>query len=163
MGHTKAMSPQMKVKILHRIWAGEKVARVARECRISRQVIYTWKRKADRAISQALQEKKRGPKAQHRGKVEGEGSPPRAFSLEHGSGLPLHGHNTGVDLAAATVPKAETRQDRERPERCPVCGCEKIYRNGTYTVKNRSTAHGQQHRKVQRYICVWCKSSICVH
>ena len=156
MGYAKPISAQMKVEVLHRIWAGEKLARVARECGISRQVIYTWKRKADYAVFQALREKKRGPKVNRRYRA---GLDERALENVSPGRHDYQVAESHLDL----LKEGGNCQSEQRPERCPVCGCEKIYKNGTYSVKDRSSTRKQQRRKIQRYICVWCKSSICVH
>lgn len=150
MSEVKCFPVQVKLKAVYRIWAGEKITEVARECGISRQVLYCWKRKAEMAVSQALEKRKRGPKfhempednrvVKMREKVKVEKAQQKVKFRERMNKLPHSSNNN------------------KRPQQCPVCGCEKIYKNGTYIKKNGNKNHLPQ--VIQRYICVWCKSPV---
>ena len=148
MGEVKCLPLKVKVKVLHRIWAGEKVARVAHECGISRQVIYTWKRKAEKAIYGALEEKRRGPK------LHSLSGSRKTHQSQEKKKEPSRSPNS---ISTHRINSSQKNNGEKRVERCPVCGCEKIYRNGTYIKKNQN--NGRREEVVQRYICVWCKNS----
>jgi len=159
MGGVKSVSTQAKLKALYLIWAGEKIAQVARDCGISRQVIYTWKKKAEGALCEALEEKRRGPKVRSSPpkkevqKDAGNFSKPfkRIEQVQQEVKTPRENSNSHDTIQAPA--------NEKKPERCPICGCEKIYKNGTYIKKIQD--NGLKKRQVvQRYICVWCKSSL---
>lgn len=155
----KHLPVNLKVEAVHKIWSGEKITYVASKYGVSRQVVYIWKKKAEEALYQALKEKKKGPrlrsfseenqKEKFRGKR-------KFFSLEdkktHRERKPSANSHSSAHLLSP-------RTNGKRPEKCPVCGCEKIYKNGTYVKKIQDNGHVRL-ELVQRYICVWCKSSI---
>ncbi len=60
-------------------------------------------------------------------------------------------------------------KDIARPDKCEECGCEKIYKNGYYTI---TLDYFREHLakikdknkkiKIQHFICAACGQSICV-
>lgn len=163
MGGVKSVSTQAKLRALYRIWAGEKIARVARDCGISRQVIYTWKKRAEVALLHALEEKRRGPKIHNSPPENGNGEVKSDVeNCSDGFAQSPQQNNTFQENLQNSNPHGKPHacsDDYEKPERCPVCGCGKIYKNGTYVKKLQDNGVKKRHI-VQRYICIWCKSSI---
>ena len=164
IGEVKCSPMQAKLDILCRVWAGEKIAEVARGCGISRQVIYVWKRKAESALYRSLKGKKRGPKvcdAPGVYQVQEIGKRTEALSRVFEKAHPKKRVPQTHFSVFRPVNNHQRNTQEKRPQRCSVCGCEKIYKNGTYARKNQS--NGLKKRQVvQRYICIWCKSSICL-
>ena len=161
MGEMKCFSVQVKVRALHRVWSGEKIAEVAREYGVSRQMLYYWKRKAETAIFQALNESKRGPRVRE---THQNSKLVRMQEKVKELSQVLQKTQQKVKLLerrGGKLSHTDNNSNNKRPERCPVCGCEKIYKNGTYIRKNKNADHNQE-QVVQRYICVWCKNSIYV-
>jgi len=154
MSELKYFPKQVKMEILHRIWAGERISEVARDWGISRQAIYTWKKRAELAVSQALEKKKRGPRfqknLQEHESIEMQ-EKKENFSCE------LEKTQRKVEILKEE--NVSFHDDNKRPERCPVCGCQKIYKNGTYLKKNGGS-NSKTEQVIQRYICVWCKSPV---
>ena len=166
MSEVRYLPTKVKVEVLHRIWAGEKITHVASECGISRQVIYTWKRKAEEVLYQALEEKKRGPKPPRSSekdqaeRTHKKSNDPSLSQKRNHQKSPSR--KSSILLSLSVNHKVNHKVNvgnGRRPERCPVCGCEKIYKNGTYIRKVHSNGH-KGIEIVQRYICVWCKSSL---
>ena len=154
MSELKYFPKQVKIEVLYRIWAGERISEVAREQGISRQIIYTWKKKAELAVSQALEEKKKGPRFQKSSqRQESPEIQERKRELSRKAGK--------TQWKVETLEKENTlsQDNNKRPERCPVCGCQKIYKNGTYLKKNGGSS-SKVEQVIQRYICVWCKSPV---
>ena len=56
----------------------------------------------------------------------------------------------------------QIRLVNKKPERCPDCGCEKIYRNGHYVIKAEAIKSAlrlpdpKQGVRVQMYVCANC-------
>lgn len=163
MGKGKYLPKQEKLEVLYRIWAGEKITQVARDCGISRQVIYIWKRRAEIALYQALEEKRRGPKIQNLSPDHGveqvqegvENSSRKLEQTQQQMGTLQESYNS---FNTSDTSKLNT-DDEKKPQRCPVCGCEKIYKNGTY-IRRTKDSRWKKKRVVQRYICAWCKNSL---
>ncbi|MBC7190394.1 helix-turn-helix domain-containing protein [Candidatus Aerophobetes bacterium] len=162
MSEAKCLPPEVKVKVLCRVWSGEKISQVANDVGVSRQAIYTWKKRAEEVLCEILKERKRGPR-----RVKG---PPLRDEKPEGS---RKGKKTPHFSSQDSIPpvskswtknsilseESVSRNNGEMPQVCPICGCRKIYKNGTYLrkISNNGTRKMQI---VQRYICVWCKSSI---
>lgn len=145
---------QLKMEALYRIWAGEKITEVASDYGISRQIVYIWKRKAEIAVSRALEEKKRGPK--FRKNSGGRKSTPFRDKKENFSREDEE--DQGKIKISSDEKSKISHQDEKRPTQCPSCGCQKIYKNGTYLKKNGNNSKTGE--VIQRYICVWCKSPV---
>ena len=57
------------------------------------------------------------------------------------------------------------KMDIPRPLKCPHCGFEKIYKNGTYKIRiekffERLKKGEEKEIVVQQFICPYCKSSV---
>ncbi|MBE0477661.1 helix-turn-helix domain-containing protein [Candidatus Aerophobetes bacterium] len=164
MGEFKSIPMQAKLEVLYRIWSGERVTRVAHECGVSRQVIYAWKRRAEGALSRALKEKRRGPRTQDSPQnQETEQRQRRTEEFSHSLEKTQEGKENSYLSRAFNIP--QPGDNGKTPERCPACGCEKVYKNGTYIKKNQDNGQGKHNelkrmQVVQRYICAWCKNSL---
>lgn len=160
MYEPKLISPKVKLEILYRIWGGERITHIAHDCGVSRQVIYIWKKRAEGALLRALKAKRRGPKVQNIAKNQ-------AASYDQGKHETLLGEKVSTKRSNS-LPTSKVSQSNNKmkmPERCPICGCEKIYKNGTYARQVSSDGHkridkAKKTQIIQRYICVWCKHSV---
>ncbi len=154
MERLKHFPKQVKIEALRRIWGGEKVTNVARDYGISRQMIYTWKKKAEVALFQALEEGRKGPKLQRKtqkplaGKIHQE---VRKLSVKV--------ERIYRKIEAFEKENNLSEQNNKKPQRCPICGCHKVYKNGTY-IKKSGNNNSKKGQVVQRYVCAWCKSTI---
>ncbi len=161
MSEAKRLQLQAKLGVLYRIWGGEKVTQVARDCGVSRQVVYNWKRKAEKVLYAALEKKKSSnilqllEKNQTR---EIQGKTKKSFSKHK-----ITQRKTKTLRDNSILPPAFSSSQRsnngKRPKYCPACSCEKVYKNGTYIKKNQNDELKKK-EVVQRYICVWCKNSV---
>lgn len=163
MSEVKCLPPEVKVKALCRVWSGEKISQVANDVGVSRQAIYIWKKRAEEVLCEILKERKRGPR-----KVKGPplGEDEKSEGGRRGKRSPHSFSQNSIPPASKSQVKnsilseeSVSRNNEKMPQMCPVCGCRKIYKNGTYIrkINNNGTRKLQV---VQRYICVWCKSSI---
>ena len=162
MSEAKRLRIQVKLRVLYRIWGGEKVTQVARDYGVSRQVVYTWKRKAERALYTALEKGKRSSKIfqlleedQIRETQEKTKRPSLKHKITQRKTKTLRDNSIFIP----TFSSSQHSNNGKRPKCCPECGFEKIYKNGTYIKKNQNDGSGKK-EVVQRYICVWCKSSV---
>jgi len=58
--------------------------------------------------------------------------------------------------------KLGPQRDDSKPVRCPNCGCEKVYRNGTYKVKPKrffDNLKAGKEELIQRFFCPYCGKS----
>ena len=154
MNELRCFPKRVKIEAVFRVWAGQSVSEIARTYGTSRQIIYMWKKKAELAVSRAMEGKRRGPKS--RKKKEPETSV--KIKVTDRESLPKTNKNKKRRIPFTGGENFQPL-DNKRPSHCPVCGCQKIYKNGTYLKKNGTNNHKKK-EVVQRYICVWCKSPV---
>ena len=162
MSEAKRLRIQAKLRALYRIWGGEKVTQVARDYGVSRQVVYTWKRKAERALYTALEKGKRSSKILQlleEDQIRETQEKTRKPSLKHKIAQRKMKTLRDSSIFIPTFSGSQHSNNGKRPKCCPGCGFEKIYKNGTYIKKNQNNG-SRKKEVVQRYICVWCKSSV---
>lgn len=122
-----------QIQITIKVLAGEKVAPIARNYKVSRQTIHTWRNIAYQAISQALSPKKVGPKPIS----ETEKLKKTITELQR-----------TIDSMRIPLPTKEARYTIGN-FKCPKCNNPVIWKNGIYTLKSGGIQ--------QRMICSKCK------
>jgi len=153
-----------KIQIVSEVIAGEKIQPVARKHRVSRPSVYSWTKKALDALQEALKPGNRGPKL-------------KKGILDTKDNL-IEEKKEKIEELSFIIQEKEkqTKNLREklhlqkkslpRPSRCPHCGFEKIYKNGTYKVKPERLAKVLQKNGreieiiIQQFICPYCRSSV---
>jgi len=85
------------------------------------------------ALEQALELRKRGPKFKHPKKTPEENIEALRGEIDTLMDY-LEEKEKQIHLLRE---KLEPQKDDSKPVRCPNCGCEKVYRNGTYKVKSK--------------------------
>ena len=163
MRNFRSISIKEKILIVCQVIAGEKIQRIAKKHGISRPSVYTWTGEALDALEQALKPRKRGPKFK-KGKVDAKdnliekqkakiGKLEDIISEKEKQIKDLKGK---LNLQKNSFP---------RPSKCPHCGFEKIYKNGTYKIKPERFL--EQLKKdeeieitIQQFVCPYCRSSV---
>jgi len=152
-----------KVLIISQIIAGGKIQLVADKHRVSRPSVYAWTQRALDALNEALKPDKRGPKLKKanfdvRDKVikEQKEEIDRLEDIIKKKEKEIENLRGKMDLQKKDIP---------RPLKCPHCGFEKIYKNGTYKIKMdkflEKLKQGEEKEiVVQQFICPYCKSSV---
>mgnify|MGYP001049405621 CR=1 FL=1 len=154
----KSIPVEKKIEAVSKVVSGEKIQPVAKEIGVHRSSIYIWKERALSALEEALEPHKRGPKFKHPQKtpekimegLKGEINRLRDCLEEKERQIYLLKH------------RLEPQKDNSKPARCPNCGCEKVYRNGTYKVKPKGFFDNLKARKeelIQFFICTYCGKS----
>ena len=141
----KSISVERKIQAVSRVVSGEKVQPVAKDVGVHRTSIYIWKERALSALEEALEPHKRGPKFKHYQKTSEE-------NLREEKERQIH----------LLKQKIEPQKDDSKPVRCPNCGCEKVYRNGTYKIEPKGFFDNLKTHKeelIQRFICPYCGKS----
>jgi len=143
--------------------AGEKIQRVARKHGVSRPSIYAWTRKALDTLKQALKPAKRGPKCK-KGKVDAKD---KAIEEQKEKITELNDIISEKDKQIKSLKGKLNLQKNSfpRPSKCPHCGFEKIYKNGTYKIRPERLSEQLKKDKeieitVQQSICPYCRSSV---
>ena len=163
MRDSGSISIKEKVLIVCQVIAGEKIHGVARKHGVSRPSVYAWTGKALDTLEQALKPGKRGPKFK-KGKVDAKdrtieeqkekiGKLNDIISEKEKQIKDLKGK---LNLQKNSLP---------RPSKCPHCGFEKIYKNGTYKIKAKrlldELKKGEEKEIIiQQFICPYCKSTV---
>jgi len=163
MRNFESISIKEKILIVCQVIAGEKIQPVARKHGVSRPSVYAWTGKALDTLEQALKPGKRGPKFK-KVKVDAKNKlvEEQKERIEELEGIveqkekQIKNLKGKINLQKNSLP---------RPSRCPHCGFEKIYKNGTYKI--RLERFLEQLKKdqeieitVQQFICPYCRSSV---
>lgn len=163
MRNSGSISIKEKTLIVSQVIAGEKIQRVARKHGVSRPSVYAWTQKALDILEQALKPGKRGPKCK-KGKVDAKD---KLIEEQKEKIAKLN------DIISEKEKKIKNLRGKislqknslPRPSKCPHCGFEKIYKNGTYKIKPERFFEGLKKDKeieitVQQFICPYCRSSV---
>jgi len=158
-----SISIKEKILIVCQVIAGEKIQRVARRHKVSRPSVYAWTQKASDILEQALKPGKRGPKFK-KGKVDTKDETieeqkekiAKLNDIISEKEKQIENLRGKINLQKNSLP---------RPSKCPHCGFEKIYKNGTYKIKPERFFEQLQKDKeieitVQQFICPYCRSSV---
>jgi len=125
----KPIPVERKIEVIYRLVKGEKVQPIAREAEVDRTSIYLWKERALSALREALEPHKRGPKFKKNPK-DGEIEKLKG-KLSKIEGLLKEKEEQVRELKEKLNPSGE----KIKSVKCPYCGLEKVYKNGTYKRK----------------------------
>jgi len=163
MRDSGSISIKEKVLMVCRVIAGEKIQSIAKKHGISRPSVYAWTGKALDTLEQALKPGKRGPKFK-KGRVDVKD---KAIEEQKQKIAELD------DIISEKEKQIKNLRGRinlqknslPRPSKCPHCGFEKIYRNGTYKIKpERFLEQLKKDKEIeiitQQFICPYCRSSV---
>lgn len=146
------ISEKTKIMAVSDALAGETISAVARKYGINRTSVYRWMEIAQGAIRKSLRNKKRGPKGNGDDRLK-----KKIASLEKS----LRKKDKETKLLRNQQDKSKVCDPR--PESCSNCGCEKLYKNGTFSLSLKKIIPSQQyyHKKipVQRFICPACQTT----
>jgi len=163
MRDSGSISIKEKILIVSQVITGEKIQAVARKHGVSRPSIYAWIKKALDTLEQALKPGKRGPKFK-KGRVDVKD---KAIEEQKMKIAELDNIISEKEKQIKNLKGKINLQKNSlpRPSRCPHCGFEKIYKNGTYKI--RPERFLEQLKKdqeieitVQQFICPYCRSSV---
>jgi len=163
MRNSRFISVKEKILIVSKVIAGQKIQPLARKHKVSRPSIYAWAQKSLDTLEQVLKQAKRGPKFK-KGKVD-----VKDKTIEE--------QKEKIDKLNDIISEKEKqiknlrnkialqKNSLSRPLRCPYCGFEKIYKNGTYKIKlGRLLEQLKKDKEIeiitQQFICPYCKSSV---
>jgi len=159
----KFISIKEKILIVSQVIAGEKIQLVADKYRVSRPSVYTWTQKALGALEKALKLKRRGPKLK-KTRFDARDKVIKEQKKEIGRLKDI------IEKKEKQVEKLREKinlqkKDIFRPSKCPHCGFEKIYKNGTYKIKPErfldELEKGEEKEiTIQQFICPYCKSTV---
>ena len=163
MRDSGSISIKGKILIVCQVIAGEKIQSVARKHEVSRPSIYAWTQKALDTLEQALKPEKRGPKFK-KDKVNAKDKviEEQKEKIEELNDIIKQKEKQIKNLREKINLK---KNSLPRPSRCPHCGFEKIYKNGTYKIKperlfEQLKKDNQIEITVQQFVCPYCRSSV---
>jgi hypothetical protein len=163
MRDSGSISIKEKIFIVSQIIAGGKVQTIARRHRVSRPSVYAWTQKALDTLEQSLKPAKRGPKFK-KGKVDAKD---KVIDKQKEKIAKLNDIIEEKEKQIQNLREKLSLQKNSlpRPSKCPHCGFEKIYKNGTYKIKPERFFKGVKKDKeieitVQQFICPYCRSSV---
>ena len=138
------------------IGGGEKIQPTAKRYGITRPSLYAWVERAQQAIEEALKPYKRGPKFT-KPKVD-----PNVKKIEKLNEL-LQRHQAQIRELEEIV--ASREKEEPKPEKCDRCGCQKIYKNGTFKIRPKRffdllKLNKEKEVSVQKFICACCGQSL---
>jgi len=144
---------EVKIKVVFEVLIGEEIKFVAAKYNTSRQSIYTWMKKIRKILSQELILEGKGYQFK---KVDLDISSQRKEKEIKKLKQLLSNAERKIDRLERTI-RLPDRLNGRRPKKCPHCGCQKVYKNGTY--KKVSKNHLPL-VVIQKFICAYCKNSI---
>jgi len=163
MRNSSSISIKEKILVVCQAIAGEKIQGAAGKHGVSRPSVYAWTGKALDTLEQALKPAKRGPKYK-KGKVDAKDETiekqkekiEKLVNIISEKEKQIKNLRGKINLQKNSLP---------RPSRCPHCGFEKIYRNGTYKIKPERFLEQLKKGKeieiiIQQFICPYCRSSV---
>jgi len=163
MRNSKSISIKEKILIVSQVITGEKIQRVARKQGVSRPSVYAWTQKASHALEKTLKPEKRGPKCK-KGKVDAKD---KAIEEQKEKIAELRDIISEKEKQIKNLRGKINLQKNSlpRPSKCPHCGFEKIYKNGTYKIKPERFFEQLKKDKeveiiIQQFICPYCRSSV---
>ncbi len=163
MRNSRSISIKEKILVVCQVIAGEKIQTIARKQGASRPSIYAWTQKALHALEETLKPEKRGPKIK-KGKVDAKDKLIEEQKEKIGK---LEGIISEKEKQIKNLRGRINLQKNSlsRPSKCPHCGFEKIYKNGTYKIKPERLFEQLKKDKeieitVQQFICPYCRSSV---
>jgi len=144
----RSIDTERKVELILEHLKGARICSLAREYGVNEDSIHLWKNKVLKALSQILSSKTPGPRPRSRVEIlEGE---LEELRKKYGALSQLS------QIAVST--KAPSLLE-ERPSKCPECGSNRIWKNGTYRVSGERTSRSlkvSEKGTVQRFRCSDC-------
>lgn len=141
----RPIDTETRLGIVRQYWAGQKIAELERQFQVDRDSIHIWIKKAEAALREALSPKKPGPKKDPIARLTKRNAELEKINEQLRIQLQQLSQNSQVIVGV------NRRQLVQRPSTCPSCGCDVIWRNGTYDRKDN---------KVQRFRCSTCGTKI---
>lgn len=141
----RPIDTETRLNIVKQYWAGHKIAELERQFDVDRDSIHIWINKAETALIDALSPKKPGPKKDPMDKLLKRNKELEKINEVLQKQLQQLSHESQITIGV------DHRQLDLRPGACPSCGCNTIWKNGTYI---RKDAH------VQRFRCSACGTKI---
>jgi len=153
----RPISIKEKILIVSQVIAGEKIQPLTEKYKVSRPSVYLWRKRALDSLQEALKPEKRGPKFK-KGKITTE----QRIEIEKLKKIIKKEEKQIKNLKEKI---SLQKRDIPRPLKCPHCGFEKIYKNGTYKIRTERLFKKLKKSKekeiiVQQFICPSCKSSV---
>jgi len=147
----RSISVEEKIAVIYEVTKKGKIEPVARSYGVSKPSVYTWLERSQEALRKALKPHKRGPKFKRN--PENKRMEELASFLEEKDGE-----------IKRLREKSNPKKEDIRPVKCPYCGFEKIYRNGTYKRKPKAffdklKQDEQKEESVPDFLCPWCGKS----
>jgi len=163
MRNFRFISIKEKILIVCQVIAGEKIQRVARKYKVSRPSVYAWTQKSLDTLEQALKQRKRGPRFK-KGKVDAKDKVIEKQKEKIGKLNDIISEKE-KQIKNLRNKIALQKNSLSRPLKCPHCGFEKIYKNGTYKIRREKFLEQLKKDKeieiiIQQFICPYCKSSV---
>lgn len=141
----RPIDAQTRLTIIKQYWAGHKISELERRFNVDRDSIHIWINKAETALQEVLTPKKPGPKKDELNKLITRNAELESLNQQLQIQLGQLSQESQFTLGI-TRNKAELR-----PSACPSCGCDVIWKNGSYTTVQGST---------QRFRCRSCGTKI---
>jgi transposase-like protein len=144
----RSIDTERKVKLILEHLKGARICFLARKYGVNEDSIHLWKNKVLSALSQILSPKTPGPRPR-----------PQVEILEEELKKLRKEYEAMSQLSQITVSTKAPSFLEERPSKCPECGSNRIWKNGTYQVSGERTSRSLKVSEkgiVQRFRCSSC-------
>lgn len=151
---TRKVSPSTKTRAVNEVLHGQPISNVARKYGVNRTSLYRWLEISRGAIRLRLGTTAPAPS----GQTEVRHLEKKIVALE----LKLERKNEQIKTLRKSARKKN--EPDSRPQKCPECGCEKIYKSGTYHHPLSKIippeVYFEKKIPVKRFVCPSCRNSI---
>lgn len=150
----RPIAAQKKIVVLFEVIRKGKIEPVARSYGVSKPSVYTWLERSQEALKEALEPHKRGPKFKRSPEEkETEKLKEKVAKLENS----LEEKDKKIKEFQEKLKPPKTK---EKLPKCPYCGFEGVYKNGSYKRKpkkffDRLKKIEEKEERVQGYLCPW--------
>jgi len=144
----RSIDTERKVKLILEQLKGAKICSLSRKYEVNEDSIHLWKNKVLRVLPKILSPKTPGPRP--RSQVE---------ILKEELKKLQKGYETLSQVSQITVSSKAPSLLEERPGKCPECGSNRIWKNGTYQIKGERTSRSlivREKGTIQRFKCSGC-------
>jgi len=144
----RSIDTERKVELILEHLKGARICSLARRYGVNEDSIHLWKNKVLSALSQILSPKTPGPRPR-----------PQIEILEEELKKLRKEYEDMSQLSQITVSTKAPSLLEERPSKCPECGANRIWKNGTYRVSGERTSRSlkvSEKGTVQRFRCSHC-------
>jgi len=151
----RPISTEEKMAVLFKVIREGKIEPVAKSCGVSKPSVYTWLQRFQETAREALEPHKRGPKFKRSPEDK------EIAKLKEKVAKLENSLEEKDKRIKEFEEKLKPPKKKEKLPKCPYCGFEGVYKNGSYKRRpkkffDRLKKDEEKEERVREYLCPWC-------